>query len=118
AKFSTWVYSITYNLCIDKIRRTKRSRELFATEMEDPPDKIEEVPDEALMTMQINELRYVLAQLSEAERTLLLMKYKDGVKIKTIAGLLGKTESAVKMQLKRVKEKAKRIHDRQFAPTI
>ncbi|WP_232830086.1 RNA polymerase sigma factor [Lewinella sp. IMCC34191] len=118
AKFSTWVYSITYNLCIDKIRRTKRSRELFATELEDPPDKIEEVPDEALMTMQISELRYVLSKLTEAERTLLLMKYKDGVKIKTIASLLGKTESAVKMQLKRIKEKAKRIHDLQFAPTI
>ena len=115
AKFSTWVYSITYNLCIDKIRRGKRSRELFAAEIEDPPDRVEEVSDEALMSMQVNELRYVLSQLSEAERTLLLMKYKDGVKIKTIADLLGKTESAVKMQLKRVKEKAKKIHDQRFA---
>ena len=116
AKFSTWVYSITYNLCIDKIRRSKRSRKLFASEIEDPPDRVEEVPDEALMSMQLNELRYVLGQLTEAERTLMLMKYKDGVKIKTIATLLGKTESAVKMQLKRTKEKAKRIHDRKFTP--
>ncbi len=115
SKFSTWVYSITYNLCIDKIRRGKRSRELFATEMDDPPDTAEEVPDEALLTMQVSELRYVLGQLTEAERTLLLMKYKDGVKVRAIAQLLGKNESAVKMQLKRIKEKAKRIHDKQFA---
>ena len=114
AKFSTWVYSITYNLCIDKIRRGKRSRELFAAEIEDPPDRVEEVSDETMMSMQVSELRYVLSELSEADRTLLLMKYKDGVKIKTIAKLLGKTESAVKMQLKRVKEKAKKIHDQRF----
>lgn len=116
SKFSTWLYSITYNLCIDKIRKEKKGRELFTTELENPPDTAEEVPDEALMNMQINELRQVLSQLSEAERTLLLMKYKDGVKIKAIAELLGKNESAVKMQLKRTKEKAKRIHERQFAP--
>lgn len=115
AKFSTWVYSITYNLCIDKIRRGKRSRELFAKEVDEPPDLVEEVPDEALMSMQLSELRYVLSELSDDERTLLLMKYKDGVKIKAIANLLGKSESAVKMQLKRVKEKAKRIHDKRFS---
>ncbi len=115
SKFSTWVYSITYNLCIDKIRKSKRNRDLFATELDDPPDKAEEVPDEALLTMQVHELRYVLSQLTEGERTLLLMKYKDGVKVKAIADLLGKNESAVKMQLKRIKEKAKRIHDKRFA---
>ena len=116
SKFSTWVYSITYNLCIDKIRRGKRSRDLFASEeAADAPDPVEEVPDEALLSMQLDELRYVLGELTEAERTLLLMKYKDGVKIKAIANLLGKNESAVKMQLKRTKEKAKRIHERRYA---
>ena len=115
SKFSTWVYSITYNLCIDKIRKGKRNRDLFADEVADPPEPVDEVPDETLLTMQLDELRYVLGELSEGERTLLLMKYKDGVKIKAMAHLLGKKESAVKMQLKRTKEKAKRIHDRQFA---
>jgi RNA polymerase sigma-70 factor (ECF subfamily) len=117
AKFSTWVYSITYNHCIDRIRRGKKARELFAAELDDPPDRVEEVDDEALTSLHLNELRYVLAQLSEGDRTLLLMKYKEGIKIKTIASLLGKSESAVKMQLKRVKEKAKRIHESRFAAT-
>lgn len=115
SKFSTWVYSITYNLCIDKIRKAKKSRELFTNEVESPPDPVEEVPDEAITNLQLSELRYVLSQLSDAERTLLLMKYKDGVKIKDIAKLFDKSESAVKMQLKRTKEKAKRIHERRHA---
>ncbi|OAV42956.1 RNA polymerase subunit sigma-24 [Lewinella sp. 4G2] len=115
AKFSTWVYSVTYNFCIDKIRKEKRSRALFADEIENPPDHAadEEDPGE-LATLQVNELRKVLAKLSDADRTLLLLKYKDGVKIREIAEMLGKNDSAVKMQLKRAKEKAKKIHGELF----
>jgi RNA polymerase sigma-70 factor (ECF subfamily) len=112
SKFSTWVYSVTYNFCIDKIRKEKRSRELFTDEMDTPPDtEVDEGDDEGLRTMQLGGLRKVLAQLQDHERTILLLKYKDGVKIKDIARMFDKNESAVKMQLKRAKEKAKRIYD-------
>lgn len=112
SKFSTWVYSVTYNYCIDLIRKEKRSRDLFADEVENPPDReIEEVDDGTLTTMKVNELRQVLRTISEADRTLLLLKYKDGMKIRDIAKLFNKNESAVKMQLKRAKEKAKRKHE-------
>lgn len=113
SKFSTWVYSVTYNFCIDKIRKEKRSRELFASEIENPPDKEAEEDDgQALINMQVHELRKVLLKLNDADRTLLLLKYKDGIKIKDIAKMFGKNESAIKMQLKRAKEKAKRIHEK------
>ena len=32
AKFSTWVYSITYNFCIDFLRRDKKSKDMFFVE--------------------------------------------------------------------------------------
>ena len=116
SKFSTWVYSVTYNFCIDLIRKQKRSRSLFADEVENPPDhSTDEVDDQELLTMQVSELRTVLAELSDADRTLLLLKYKEGHKIKTIAEMIGKNESAVKMQIKRAKEKAKRIHQLRYA---
>lgn len=112
SKFSTWVYSVTYNFCIDKIRKEKRSRALFTDEMDTPPDlEVDEGDDEALRSMQLGGLRKVLAKLPDHERTILLLKYKEGVKIKDIAKMLDKNESAVKMQLKRAKEKAKRIYD-------
>ncbi|MEL7161053.1 MAG: RNA polymerase sigma factor [Bacteroidota bacterium] len=118
SKFSTWVYSVTYNFCIDKIRKEKRSRELFANEIENPPDlEAEEDNDQALINMQVNELRKVLGEMKDADRSLLLLKYKDGVKIKDIAKMFGKNESAIKMQLKRAKEKAKRIHEANFKTT-
>lgn len=116
SKFSTWVYSVTYNFCIDLIRKEKRSRDLFADEVETPPDReAEEVNDQELVNMQVNELRVVLREISEKDRRLLLLKYKDGMKIKDIALLFDKNESAVKMQIKRAKEKAKRKHRELFA---
>ncbi len=118
SKFSTWVYSVTYNYCIDLIRKEKRSRDLFAEEVENPPDlEIEEVPDAELTNMKVNELRHVLRSISDNDRRLLLLKYKDGIKIKEIAKMHGKNESAIKMQLKRAKEKAKRKHEELFSYT-
>ena len=113
SKFSTWLYSIAYNLCVDRIRKRKRDRTLL-TDVADSPD-VAEVPDETLMEMQLSELRYVLGQLTPDERTLLLLKYKDGVRISAIAHLLNASESAIKMRLKRTKAKAQRIHAQKFA---
>lgn len=119
SKFSTWVYSVTYNFCIDKIRKEKRSRELFADELENPPDvEADEDEDQELINMQVHELRKVLMKMSDADRTLLLLKYKDGVKIKDIAKMFNKNESAIKMQLKRAKEKAKRFFKENSLSTI
>jgi len=75
------------------------------------------VPDAALTTMKVNELRHVLRNISDTDRTLLLLKYKDGIKIREIAKMYDKNESAIKMQLKRAKEKAKRKHEELFAHT-
>lgn len=119
SKFSTWVYSVTYNFCIDKIRKERRSRELFADELENPPDvEADDNEDQELVNMQVNDLRKVLLKMNDADRTLLLLKYKDGVKIKDIAKMFNKNESAIKMQLKRAKEKAKRFYDESTLSTI
>ena len=115
AKFSTWVYSVTYNYCIDLIRKEKRSRDLFADEVDNPPDgRVEEVDDQELLTMRVNELRVVLREISESDRRLLLLKYQQGLKIKDIAIMYDKNDSAIKMQIKRAKEKAKRKHEELF----
>ncbi|MEM7574431.1 MAG: RNA polymerase sigma factor [Bacteroidota bacterium] len=115
SKFSTWVYSVTYNYCIDFIRRNKRKQKLFTDELENPPEMAEEeVPDEELLQMQVHQLKDVLERLPDGDRTILLMKYQDEMQIKEIAQIIGKRESAVKMQLKRAKEKARRIFQERY----
>ena len=117
SKFSTWVYSITYNFCIDYIRRTKKKKDIFSDDIERLPEVPDEVPDEELLLMEVAQLRKVLSELNVDDKTILMMKYQDGMSIKEIAEIIDKTESAVKMRIKRAKEKAKLLKEKLFANT-
>ncbi|MCC6724317.1 MAG: sigma-70 family RNA polymerase sigma factor [Saprospiraceae bacterium] len=118
AKFSTWVYSITYNYCIDVLRKKKKMGDIFSDEMERLPDMVEEVHDEALLTMQADRLRVVLENIPVGDKAILLMKYQDDLQIKEIADMLHKTESAIKMKIKRAKHKAQMIYDDLFPDEV
>jgi RNA polymerase sigma factor (sigma-70 family) len=120
AKFSTWVYSITYNFCIDYLRRKKKMQNLFADdkEVEKLADIADEVPDEALMEMEVKQLRTVLDAISVDDKAVLLMKYQDDMSIRDISEMLNKTESAIKMKLKRAKEKAFRLKGEMFMESV
>lgn len=117
SKFSTWVYSITYNFCIDYIRRTKKKKNIFVDDIERLADIPVEVPDEELLGMEVSQLRKVLSELNVDDKTILMMKYQDGMSIKEIAEIIDKTESAVKMRIKRAKEKAKLLKEKLFVST-
>ena len=115
SKFSTWLYSITYNFCIDYIRRKKKEKAVFSDEMERAPDLAEDdIPDKEMLELNLVQLERVLADLNPGDRAILLMKYQDGEQIKDIAEQFGKSESAIKMQIKRAKERARKIRQESF----
>ncbi len=114
SKFSTWLYSITYNYCIDVLRRNKNHKKLFTDELETPPDKVDDTPDAVLLEMSVKRLKIVLDNIPPKDKMILLMKYQDDMKIKEIADVLNKTESAIKMKLKRAKHKAKQKYTELF----
>lgn len=115
SRFSTWIYSITYNYCIDYIRRTKKKKDIFTDDIEKAPDVIDDVPDEELLELEVEQLKKVLSELPPDDTAILLMKYQDGMSIKEISETLEKTESAVKMRIKRAKEKAKMLKSELFS---
>ena len=113
SQFSTWIYSITYNFCIDLIRKRKKEKTVFSEDIERAPDvAADDIPDEYLMAMDIKILNQVMETLSEGDRMILVMKYQDDFSIRDIALKLNKTESAVKMKIKRAKEKAKELFEK------
>ncbi len=108
AKFSTWLYSITYNFCVDKTRIGKK---LAESELDENMDFIDEDAGQAdLREIEAQRLRESLEQVSEDDKAILLMKYQDDMSIKEIADIMGVTESAIKMRLKRAKEKVKKLY--------
>lgn len=109
SRFSTWIYSITYNYCIDRIRRRKKDPSYLVEDMSNH-DVPEDVNDAFLLEMEIGRLKNVLEEIPVKDKSVLLMKYQDEMSIKEIGETLDKSESAIKMKIKRAKQKFKKVY--------
>ncbi len=119
SQFSTWIYSITYNYCIDILRKGKKEKVLFS----DEPERAEkvadvDVEDSFLMEMEVTRLKKILENIPVGDKAILLMKYQDDMSIKDIADALDKTESAIKMKIKRAKHKAQEVYYELFRERV
>ncbi len=121
SSFSTWVYSITYNYCIDLIRKKKKMPVIYTEDMgktSRETDDIEELPDSVLLDMEQNRLEKVFELLPPGDKAILLMKYIDDLSIKDIGIVLDKTDSAIKMQIMRAKQRSQSIYQDLFGGEI
>lgn len=110
SKFSTWIYSITYNYCIDLIRKGKKEKKIFSDDIEKAPDLAEDIPDSAILEMEVKKLKVVLEKIPVGDKAVLLMKYQDDMSIREISDTLDKSESAIKMKIKRAKHKVQKVY--------
>jgi RNA polymerase sigma factor (sigma-70 family) len=112
SSFSTWVYSITYNYCIDLIRKKKKNILIFSEDVGRISKETEiDIPDSVILEMETNRLDKVMDKLPVGDKAILNMKYIDDMSIKEIGDVLDKTESAIKMQIMRAKIRAQSIYE-------
>lgn len=106
SKFGTWLYSITYNYCLDHLRKAKRMREDDIDErtQEGTPD--DDRNEALLLALRAERLDRVLMEIDPTDRAVLLMKYEDELSVKEMMEALAVSESAVKMRLLRARERA------------
>jgi len=116
AKFSTWVYSITYNYCVDYIRRRQKEpivhNENEFTENTEPLDEVDSHAE--WVEIQGSRLGRILDMLNVEEKSILLMKYQDDLSIKEIQDIFDLSESAAKMRIKRAKEKVQLLYKKMY----
>jgi RNA polymerase sigma-70 factor (ECF subfamily) len=106
AKFSTWLYTITKNLCFNELRR-KRSVNILSIEDEMLPE-IPSLDDSPVSRLEKKEIR---VKVLDAVRVLpanlrvavLLLKY-HGLSYEEVAEILGCTVNAIKLRLHRAKD--------------
>jgi len=106
SKFSSWLYSITYNFCIDAVRKSKKDVGVLVEDIGIYGDKADDTIDDSIIKeTNVHRLKEVLDKIPAGDKSILLMKYLEEFSIKEICGVLDKSESAVKMKIKRAKEK-------------
>ncbi|WP_377767112.1 RNA polymerase sigma factor [Croceitalea marina] len=113
SKFSTWLYSFTYNFCVNYVNRNKqRKMSDNSIPMDDAEYRLtEEVPDESIYELKASKLEKALELVSPEDKSILLLKYQDGASIKELSEVLELGESAIKMRLKRAKAKLLEIYN-------
>ena len=74
----------------------------------------DDIEDTELMETNVYRLKEVLNMLPAGDKAILLMKYQDDFSIKEICNIIDKSESAVKMKIKRAKEKFKKTYDEKY----
>jgi len=114
SKFSTWLYSFTYNFCVNYVQRNKEKKKERVTVVTDEikeESNIEDIDDATLFELKSDKLAKALEMISPSEKMILLMKYQDEMSIKDISIGLDLGESAVKMRLKRAKEKVVKAYN-------
>ena len=111
SKFSVWLYRLTYNLCIDFLRKKKRectvpaeyendSGQTVPVQQEDSSPGIE---DAVIKTEQYREVMQAINMLPEKYRGILLMHCIDDMKYSDIARALDINEGTVKSRLSRAR---------------
>jgi RNA polymerase sigma-70 factor (ECF subfamily) len=95
APFSAWLFRIAHNLTVDHFRA--RRRELVEDEVPEPLGEEESSAEEqALDSMAQAGMLGLIEELSAEQRQVLALKFVFGFDNLEIAGILGKTEGAVK----------------------
>jgi RNA polymerase sigma-70 factor (ECF subfamily) len=117
AKFSTWLFTIARNLCLNEIRRRSRhpaeSIEESHTDNEDRPqrqyeDKKNFLPGENVLHGELaNKIEEAIADLPEMQRTAILLCRQDELSYEEIAEILGTSLSATKSLIHRGRETLK-----------
>ena len=107
SKFSTWLYAFTYNHCVNYVTRNTAKKIEKQSISSDYIENIGEEVDSThgFQSMKVEQLKKVMELISPDEKMILLLKYQDNLSIKELSEALDLGESAVKMRLKRAKEK-------------
>ncbi|WP_420150563.1 RNA polymerase sigma factor [Spirosoma sp.] len=113
SSFSTWIYAIAYNYCADQIRLAKR---LPTAALDEQLDDHLADTEEAMTQEEAIQLAYeALSTLSPTDQVLLRQKYEEGLSLEELAKLHRLSISAVKMRLKRGREKIQHFYANRWA---
>lgn len=115
AKFTTWLYTIARNFCIDESRkaRYRRTKSLSDPVAQDSSKSLvetvegnEQEPDRGAHNQRLKSaIQNAVAELNEEQREVFLLREHSGLAFKEIAEVTGVSENTVKSRMRYALEK-------------
>ncbi len=110
-KISGWLMRVTHNLCIDHVRRRQASNKNFGHPDPDAVATLATGPDDTTdpehrldLTQRQQALLTAMQTLSPETRSVMIMHYFQEMKLHEIGATLGKSVSALKVQMHRARK--------------
>lgn len=120
SKFSTWIYKITYNTCLDRLKKSKKDNNVVYISDFNKQQiiAIENILDTIDDKERIQKIQECLQLLPSEEAFLLTLYYFDDQSIEEIAKVIDCNANNVKIKLYRSRKKLASILKEQLEPEI
>jgi RNA polymerase sigma-70 factor (ECF subfamily) len=115
--FSTWIYRIVTNVCLDHLRRNRNRRESSVVKVNVDgeefdllnqilDDRTAHNPEQQLLRRELSaRILRALERLTPRERMVVELKHFQGMKLRAVGEILNTSESSVKTSLMRATQK-------------
>lgn len=110
SKFSTWLYTITYRLCVSRLKENSlETTEINNELMEGLPNSIQQQPFSSLSAGETTQfVKGAIQKLPRLDAVIITLYYLDENSIKEIVEITGLSESNVKIKLFRARKELER----------
>ena len=120
SKFSTWIYKIAYNTCLDRLKKNKKEENTIL--IDEFSDNLVKTLDNAFSALEEKERKQTIQNclnlLSREENFLLTLYYFDDQNLDEIAKIMDINSNNVKVKLFRSRKKLAVILKKQLEPEI
>lgn len=120
SKFSTWIYRITYNTCLDRIKKNKKFNANYS--VDEFSDMQLKSIDNALDNLDLKErqktIQNCIDRLGEEDSFLISLYYYDDLSLDEIAKTVGLNANNVKVKLFRIRKKLASILRQYLEPEV
>lgn len=123
SKFSTWIYRVAVNTCLDELKKKKNKKylsldaEISGDDGENQIEIKDDSPSPEKLAEQ-NELRDMVAAavklLSDEHRAVIVLRDIRGMSYSEIAGILGCSDGTVKSRISRARAQLKMILEKEY----
>lgn len=108
SSLSTWIYTITHNICINSVR-TNTSETLYGEINIENQTRTDVTEDEVLKEELLDKLRAAIQSLEPKERSLVIMKDYYGFKLKEISKIMNLPIGTLKSRLHMTRKKIRTL---------